>query len=935
MPRSPLRLFALFFFCIGAATTAASGDLCYTPSYAMPDKAPNIFSEQQENDLGDAIAEQVQRNFRIIDDEVTDHLQKIGHRLLTQLPPSSIHFQFYIVDYPQVNALSFPGGRVYITRKLIAASRSEDEVAGVVAHEIGHIITRQSAVDFTRRFQKILGITSIGDRKDIFDKYHQLLDNMARNPGVLKQIIRDTEEEQIIADRVSIYLAKRAGYAPEAYAQFWNRAFEVGSKTGSALSDFFGLTKPEQKRLREMQQLIEQLPAACAGPRMETTQQGFEEWRAAVIAYSGLGHRESLPPAEWKRPLKPHLRGNITHMRFSIDGKHLLAQDSSSIFILSRDPFEVRFRIDAQDAFPSQFTPDSQSVIFHTRQLRIEKWNIEEEKRTDLRELTITNNCIDSRLSPDAKHLACLDDRLELTMFNVSDGSQVFKIDSLYEGFYAGRMYRYLLAYGMFSQNRLGQLEFSPDGRYFLGSDLTGSRYHAYDFDSGKSLNLPFSIKGRLGRSFAFMSGDRLVGVGGNTGEKSAVISFPSGQVQYTFQAGSAQISPATHGDYIILRPIENFPAGVMDLKNNKIFLASKQEALDLYDRQFVSERIDGMVFLFHADQQTALSQAVLPKSPLPRLRATALSVDMNWLAVSENSRGAIWDLRKGERVFLTSNFQGAQFASDNTLLADFPKSGKEERMIARVNPLQPGVMPILQLKDSKAQQNGLYLVEERNNAGKRREDPTLVVSSAETGKELWSKAYPKDMPWTNFNSEDDRAVLLWGAWTDFVKAESKNDPELKSKIESKKERQNDYYIRIVQASTGQPIGNVYVETGMGSFLLRWAEVAGDYIALYDTQNRLLIYSVSSGKRLGQVFGVSGGLSPAAELLVTENEPGKLGVYSLPSMKKHRDLIFTDPLSHIQFSKDGKKLFVLTAGQMTYLFNTEALVTSIVSQSRP
>lgn len=924
----PFRFFALFLFWITIPMTARPQDSCPMPAYSMPPgNAQNIFSELQENDLGDVIAEHVQRNYRVIDDDVTDNLRSIGRRLLAQLPPSNLRFEFYIIDLPQINALCIPGGRIYVTRKMIAASHSEDELAAVLGHEIGHAITRRSSIELTQIFQRLLGVTSVGDRKDIFDKYNQLIDNFARKPASVGTNRRFNEEDEIAMDRISMYLAKRAGYSPEAGIALWNRASEVGGKKGNFLGDFFGLTKPEQKRLREMQRTVEQLPDSCAGPRQENTAAGYEEWKATVMAYSGLGRRESLPSAERKRLLTPHLQGHIRHLRFSQDGRYLLAQDSSSIFVLSRDPFEVLFRIHAPDASAAQFTPDSRSVVFYTSQLRVETWDIEEEQRSDLKELVQAHNCYRTRLSPDGKHLACMDPQNAITVFHVLDGSQVFHKKL------SGAPTRFSMRF-LFSPY-IAQLEFSLDGRYFLAINRLNGQHCAFDLAEGKPLNLPASIKERLDHSFAFMSEGRFIGIAGNKGEKSAIVRFPSGEIQKVFQVQSGQIYPATHGDYLILRPLDKFPAGLVDLSNNKILLTSKQDALDVYDDYFVSERVDGTLSLFQTNKEAPLGQAMFPKSPLPRSQAVAVSADMNWLAVSENTRGAIWDLRTGQLAYHTPSFTAAQFTSENMLVADFPKMGNEERMIAQIDLAGPKVSPVAKLANRRIHQDGRYLIEQSTDLrnGKNKGDPKLIVSSAENGKELWSRTYPQGIPWLNIDSDHDSMVFVWSASSDFVKEEAKIDPGLKSRIESKKERQGDYFIRIEQASTGASIGRVYVETGMASFRLRWAEAAGDYLALYDSENRLLLYSIADGKRLGQVFGSNGTFSPASKLLVAENEPGILSVYSLPAMEKRMQLAFSDPIAYIQFSRDGKHLFVLTAGQVTYLFDTQALKVSTLHSS--
>jgi WD40 repeat protein len=918
-----IRCYWIFLMLVCTIVPVSSQERCPAPSFTLPANAPNVLSEQQENDFGDIIAEQIQSSFLVIDDEISTNISRIGQRLLDQLPDSSFRFQFYLVNFPRVNAFTLPGGRIYVARKLVAACRNEDELAGVLAHEIGHNITKHGAIDITRLFHEVLGIDSFGDRKDIFEKFNRLLDNVARNPGALKGIDKNESDEQITADRVSLYLAKRAGYSPDAFIQFWNRVADVREKTGSVLGDLFGRTRPEQKRLREMQRLVEQLPAACAGTRLQSTIEEFQQWKAAVMAYSGLGHRESLPAVEKKLALNPRLRGNITNMRFSPDGRYLLAQDSSSIFVLSREPFKILFRIDAQDALPAQFAPDSESIVFNTQDLRIEKWSVSEESRTNLYEVAVNKECINAKLSPDVKHIACLDTEQKLTMFNVDDGNIVFqKSFSNLTPVVVKRLIFALQGY------RSDHLEFSPDGRYFIGVDIVGGQHFAYDFADSKFIRLHRNILFRLFMDFGFLSGNRFVGKSGSKGEQSAVVSFPSGEILSKMQIGVSKMTPVTNGDYLILSPIEKYPAGIMDLSQNKIFMALTQEAVDIYDKFYALEREDGVLYLFRIGEREALAKAELPQSPLPQLKAASLSTDMNWLAISESSRGAIWDLRKGERVFLSRNFQGAQFTADNTLLMDLPKKGEDKRVIVRLDPIDTKVVSSNKIENERTiSYGGLYLVEERTNPNPPHEETRtlLAVSSAITGQDLWTRDYSKGFPAIHFNSEEDKAVFVWTASSDYVKEESKKDPVLKKRIESKKEQQGDYYLQVLQASTGKLLHGVYVETGRGSFRIRRAEVAGDYLTLYDNRNRLLIYSVVSGERLGQIFGVNGSVSSVTPLLAAENKPGVLTIYSLPSMEERGKLVFSHPLVYVKFSKDGKLLFALTNDQSTYLFNTYAM----------
>ena len=74
---------------------------------------------------------------------------------MRHLPPTGLKFQFFIIDIPTANAFNTPGGYVFLSRKLIAFAKTEDELAGVMAHELGHATVRHGANDissFSKRY---------------------------------------------------------------------------------------------------------------------------------------------------------------------------------------------------------------------------------------------------------------------------------------------------------------------------------------------------------------------------------------------------------------------------------------------------------------------------------------------------------------------------------------------------------------------------------------------------------------------------------------------------------------------------------------------------------------------------------------------------------------------------------------------------------------
>lgn len=161
-----------------AQTAPSSPCTLETPDFTRA--SPNIFNDRQEQDLGDALAEYFEAGMRIAPPADDDELTRIGEKMLATLPPTGIHYRFRIYDSGEVNAFSVAGGRVYVSRKLIAAVTSEDELAGVLAHELGHLSTHQTAIEMTYLFKVRMGVTEVGDRADVFAKVHKFLSTPAK-----------------------------------------------------------------------------------------------------------------------------------------------------------------------------------------------------------------------------------------------------------------------------------------------------------------------------------------------------------------------------------------------------------------------------------------------------------------------------------------------------------------------------------------------------------------------------------------------------------------------------------------------------------------------------------------------------------------------------------------------------------------------------------
>jgi hypothetical protein len=940
----PAFVCSLFVVPLSAQETppAPPSARCQPPAPLVATAGMNIFTPQQEMDLGDAIAEQVQRDFRVIEDDATTaHLRRIGERIVRQMPQTGLQFRFFLFDLPDANAFTLPGGRIYVSRKLIALTRNEDELAGVLGHELGHAVTRQPATGMTRLLREVLGVTSVSDRQDVFAKYNELVDNARRKPKAFNRGESHEQKEQVIADQIGLYALAAAGYDPQALSAFWDRYAETKGKTsGGFLSDLFGTTRPEVVRLREMLKLLGKLPAECVTARSNAGTEEFQKWQAAVINYSGLGGKESLHGVLSKTILDPPLRSEVTHLRFSPDGKYLLAQDDSGINVLTREPFQLLFRIDAPEALPAQFAPDSQSIAFTTQGLRVETWNVAEKKQASVKEMYVRDRCLQLNLSPDGKALGCLESDFDLTLFNVATGEPVFQKKSFYKPnfFDLFRLQLFALLSDDDSEFEFDfvQMDFSPDAHYFvagqrnlvftaLGTLSDEVVAAAVDLTTNATVPLKGNIKKLLAGKFAFTAPDKLLIVNGQDFRKSGLVSFPSGEVLEQFPL-QGNLTNVARGNYAVIRPISKFRAGLFDITTKKIVLANNQAAMDVYDKVFAAERLNGEIGLYNVADNSLAAKVVLPRNPLGNLRASAVSSDMKWLAVSERSRGAVWDLTKGERKFHIFGFRGAHFADDGSLYVDIPKYGNTERNVGRLALSTGQTFEGVKTSEERslwASQQGPFVLTLKPGSLEKESASGYVLSArdARTGAPLWSQEYRKEAPRVWANPDDETLVLGWAVSTNAAKAEIQNDPALKARLTQLREKEGDYFLQVVGARRGEVLSRLLIETGKGSFRIRNVFAVGEWIVITDSANRVIVYSLKTGEERGKAFGGRAAVARATGLLSVENERGQLTIYDLRTMTKRDTYTFLSPVSLARFSADGKRLFVLTANQTAYVLD--------------
>src|SRR5690349_1501633 len=116
----------------------------------------NKYSVQDDIRLGRQAAAEVERQMPILNDPVaTRYVESVGERLVAAVPQEFQHpefnYTFKVVNASDINAFALPGGAMYVNRGMIQAAHNEGEVAGVMAHELSHVVLRHATAQATKQ----------------------------------------------------------------------------------------------------------------------------------------------------------------------------------------------------------------------------------------------------------------------------------------------------------------------------------------------------------------------------------------------------------------------------------------------------------------------------------------------------------------------------------------------------------------------------------------------------------------------------------------------------------------------------------------------------------------------------------------------------------------------------------------------------------------
>ena len=139
--------------------------LLVLPAWGQTREKPgfNLFSTQQNVEIGKQSAAEVEKQLPVLKDStVQNYVARIGTRLAKVVQGAEYPYQFKVINVSDVNAFALPGGYMYVNRGLIAAARSEAELAGVMAHEISHVAIRHGTNQASKAYLGQAGLGVLG-----------------------------------------------------------------------------------------------------------------------------------------------------------------------------------------------------------------------------------------------------------------------------------------------------------------------------------------------------------------------------------------------------------------------------------------------------------------------------------------------------------------------------------------------------------------------------------------------------------------------------------------------------------------------------------------------------------------------------------------------------------------------------------------------------
>ncbi len=218
-----------------------------------PGKGVNFYSIEKEIALGKQMAQEVERQARLIEDPVvTEYVNRLGQNLVRN-SDAKVPFTIKVLDSSEVNAFALPGGFMFVNSELILRAGNEAELAGVLAHEIAHVAARHGTKQATRG--QLVNIASIP--LIFFGGWAGVAIRQAAGLAVPLGFLKFSRGMERQADHLGLDYMYKAGYDPLAFLDFFERIQSLEKRKPGTVAAIFSSHPPTGDRIKRAQAEIQ------------------------------------------------------------------------------------------------------------------------------------------------------------------------------------------------------------------------------------------------------------------------------------------------------------------------------------------------------------------------------------------------------------------------------------------------------------------------------------------------------------------------------------------------------------------------------------------------------------------------------------------------------------------------------------------------------
>ena len=673
------------------------------------------------------------------------------------------------------------------------------------------------------------------------------------------------------------------------------------------------------------------------------------------------GSAEDLHAVLSRHALNPPLRNAAVTLRYSPDGRYLMVQNTSGVYLFSREPLRLTAYFSAEDIYQVQFSSDSQTIASIGHGLMLTRANLPSGRKQEERELPFQNGCLQAEFAPGGDYFACLAPSLTLIVLRLSTNEPVFS-DSMQGMFSPNGVFHIPLdpdnafpgPFGFRLANNLDSLvdkgmnflsmSFSPDGNTLL----VRNDWEAFSVDltTRRKTSLAGSLQKYLHGSFCLQSDERVLISSGEKESGPAILSLKNGEVitRPAFKADTVRL--ASNPRYALLSDVGAAGVRIFDLEDNRAVNVPDNLTIDVSGKEMAVLNESGSLPLYRVGESRPLLSADLPLNSLPVLRAATVSPTLDRLAFSVDGNSAVFQVENGERIYTGPRFSTANFLDQASAYLLFPREHNYPPRVVQLALASGKTTPSWTGGKDHLRSGGTALLEyelvtpirhrftvtQENDVSYR-----LRARDPVSGNELWKREFVENSPVPFADPQGDRVVLAWNAKSSGAEDAAKKIPAVWEIFKQAKRMNLDSFFEILDARSGKTLGGVLVQQGSGPYSYDAAFSVGDALFLMKDGKRVSVYSLRDGSLKGRFVGGFPTASARTNLFAIEEGPGRLFLYDLATAAKLDQQSLSDSIAYLHFSADGNRLLVLTKHQVAYVFDVSGVrgAPKPVALSRP